>query len=387
MTALARSASSFVAGLVEVLDKGAGQWQCEKDAERREKRNSPSQQAAKRGKDGKAEDAIAQVELEANVRNVSVGLVKGMMTFAGEYIEEENVKTRQRIEKLEAHASDNNTRICSVENKQAQQATALETITKGMEELRTENQKLKEELHVQSAWRPSGPNPAASSDSPPAQGQAPVQSTNKLVFFFECSQKDVTPPSERLHATVGNLGWNTQRDSLISRMKAVFEEARIDPAGWNSEFCESQTGSQVNVTFRSAFERRSAESKVFALKKEFPENSQKEKPCVWMGATKTATEKLPGKIVTQLKRAILDLERRKGTPDGESPLKLIAEYSEWKLKRDIVVEEQTTTEVYPLVSVTNNQIRWTDFAYQRYSELENLELVSSWAHSRAVARS
>ena len=286
-----------MAGLVEILDKGASQWQCEKDAERREKRSSPSQQASKRGKDGKTEDAIAQVELEANVRNVGVGLVKGMMTFAGEYIEEENEKTRQRIVQLETHISDNNTRICSVENKQAQHATALETITKGMEELRIENQKLKEELHVQSAWRPSGPNQAASSASPPAQGQAPVQSTNKLVFPFECSQKDFTPPSERLQATVGNLGWNLQRDLLISRMKAVFEEARIDPAGWHSEFCESQTGSQVNVTFRSVSERRIAESKVFSLKKEFPENSKKEKPCVWMGATKSATEKLPGKIV------------------------------------------------------------------------------------------
>ena len=119
----------------------------------------------------------------------------------------------------------------------------------------------------------------------------------------------------------------------------------------------------------------------------FPENSQKEKPCVWMGATKTATEKLPGKIVTQLKQAILDLERRKGTPDGESPFILIAGYSEWKLKRDTVVGEQPKSEVYPLVSVSNNQIRWTDFAYKRYSELECLELVSSWAHGRAVARS
>ena len=59
MSALAKSASNFVTGLVEVLEKGASQWQVDKDTERREKRSSPSQQAAKKGRDGKAEDALA----------------------------------------------------------------------------------------------------------------------------------------------------------------------------------------------------------------------------------------------------------------------------------------------------------------------------------------
>ena len=66
------------------------------------------------------------------MRIVGVGLFKGMMTFAGEYLEVENEKTRQRIQELEAHLSDNNARLCSVENQ--------------FQDLKTSNSELRKEL-------------------------------------------------------------------------------------------------------------------------------------------------------------------------------------------------------------------------------------------------
>ena len=86
--------------------------------------------------------------------------------------------------------------------------------------------------------------------------------------------------------------------------------------------------------------------------------------------------------MTQLKRALDALESCLNA-EGAAKYEIVRDplFHEWFLKdKESLVKNS-------LVVVAGDVIRWKEFARNRYSELEDLELVSSWARSRASARS
>ena len=265
-------------------------------------------------------------------------------------------------------------------NKQQQSDAALQSLTNEFKELRIENQKLKEELHVQASWRPS-PNTASAPAGPSAR---PPASTNPLVFELPALATSLIPPRERKEASMGNIGWDTSRDTLLIRCREILQEANVDPSSHNAPYVERNFGSVASVVFKSASERVEAERKVRGLHKIVPEfavhpKANHERPFVWMGPTKTGDELLTGRILGQLNTAIKDMESRlsqevaQGWEVVGGPL-----FSEWKLCKG--------DQRHSLVSVTSSQIRWTLFAQQRYGSLEDLRLVSEWAYTRCARR-
>ena len=375
-------ASTFVSGLTQYLENGVGAWTEEKERERRQREaeSSPSLgcHAKKKHKD---ENEAAKIELEANVKHMAGSLIMTMMQSGGTFLEEQHQLVLARMEKSEQAIDDGNVRISHLENRHEQREKAVESLVQDMKDLRLENQKLKEELHVQAAWRPtsSGP-PAANTASAPR----PAPTANSLVYELPVTPYSLTPTSERKEATMGNLGWDTDKDTLLANCREILLVANVDPVTFNPPLTDRGFGSQASIVFKSASERREAESRVRELRRILPElalhpNANHEKPYVWMSAKKTKDELLTGRILGQSSVAIKDMESRldNQTSNGwqliGGPL-----FSEWKLCNGPAR--------HTLVTVTGKQIRWFLFAKKRYEEVEDLLLVSEWAFGRSARR-
>ena len=159
-----------------------------------------------------------------------------------------------------------------------------------MEKLTFENQQLRGKIYVQQTWKASAHLASAARSVLVARPQAVAQclpaSPNPLVFQFPNARDNAPPASDRLTATVGNLGWNSPSHVLLQRFRDIFDELKIDPSSWRDPLCARDPGSQVSSTFLSAFERRTAEANVRALNKSFPELQDRENKYVWMGRQK-----------------------------------------------------------------------------------------------------
>ena len=304
------------------------------------------------------------------------------LNIFGGLVEERFVQVEERVTKTE-HA-------CS------KQEASVSTLSQQVEDLRIEHNnlsntvseqadmitKLLGEVNVQRAWQPQAS--ASSPAAPPAAATRVVPNTNPLVYELPISATVTTPPRERKEAVIGNLGWNSDRDTLLARCRAVLEEAHVGPSSHHAPSVE-RSGSQVSIVFRTLTERNEAQRKIRDLKKLFPEvafapSSNHVRPFVWMGPQKTSDELIGGKILKNLREAIVDLESRldPSIRDGWD-ISGGSLYSEWKLCKQGAGNT--------LVTVTSRQIRWTTFANTRYSSLEDLDLISEWAYSRASRRS
>ena len=78
-----------------------------------------------------------------------------MMQSGGTFLEEQQRVVVARVEKCEQGIDDGNVRISQIENRQEQIDKAFDSMVKDVHDLRLENQKLKDKLHVQAAWRPT----------------------------------------------------------------------------------------------------------------------------------------------------------------------------------------------------------------------------------------
>ena len=383
-------AGRFVSDVVSGLERGPSQWTSKRESDQKSAAGSPaSDPPDKRKKTSEA--ALAQQEMEADMRSLTTGLVTHMlsagMAAGGEFIEAENAKRDARIDVLETSVADGNQRISVLENSKDAQQTQIDDLAAKLSACQLEVQRVKEEVHVQGAWQPpsaAAPSVLPASGSPPSGNANPVRA-NRLVYELPVPSIILTPPSERKEAIIGNLGWNTDKDSLLARCEAVLREAKVDPHSYNEPCCQRTSGSQASVVFKSPQERKTAQQRVGNLKKLFPEvavhpRTNHERPHVFVAPEKKSHEMLSGHILRELNKAIEDLESRleQSARDGwyivGGPL-----FSEWKLCKD----DQRHT----LVTVTARQIRWTTFADKRYSNLEDLDLISEWAYSRASRRS
>ena len=139
------------------------------------------------------------------------------------------------------------------------------------------------------------------------------------------------------------------------------------------------------MVFNSCHERKEAQQKVRNLQKLFTEiavhpKTNHERPHVHVAPEKNRYELLSGHILRALNNAIEDLESmlEQSNRDGRNIVRG-GFFSEWQLRKD----DQRHT----VVTVTSRQIRWTAFADARYYSLEDLDLMSEWAYSRASRRS
>ena len=224
---LVGKASHFVTDLIQYLEKGAGAWSEDRDRDRRQReaQSSPSGNPKKKAKD---EKLLAEIELEANVKQLSGGVVMTMMQSDGVFLEEQHQVVVSRLEQCEQAIGDGNVRMSQLENHQAKTDTSLETIVNEMKELRLENQKMKEELHVQGAWRPA----AAAGNANAAVGPSLAAPVARQQNHSPIQLGSEVPRSERLDVRVGRLGWNTSSEELINRMTTLFFDLQIDPSSW-----------------------------------------------------------------------------------------------------------------------------------------------------------
>ena len=404
VSAVVPAASQFIAGLSSFLEKGVGQWQEQRDAERR-LRDSPSAAGAPGKKKQKADtklDDISQIELEASIKSTAGPLVMAMMQTGGTFLEEQNTILHQRLGKAEQAIDDSNQRVSAAENKLAAHDTSVSKLTQDFEKLQIEHSnlsnavaeqaeliaKLRGEVNVQRAWQPQTARQATASHanahaSAPqaAAGSAETQWKDLRFVFKPLASASGLPPSERREAECGNLGWDTPKDTLLVRFKEVMDKLNIDPSSFSDPHCLGAKGSSVLVTFKSVEDRRSAERRVRAANHSFAECSHRERPNVWLSPEKTSSEKISGRILAGLKKALDELEAQIDTPNDEEKwvIKGGTLFSEWKLVRGTVKHD--------IVTVTSSQIVWTKFADTRYSSLQSFELVSEWAWSRGRARS
>lgn len=381
-------AGRFVSDVVSGLEHGSKQWTSKRESDRKSALGSPASDPPDKRKKT-ADAALAQQEMEADMRTLTTGLVTEMlsagMAAGGKFIEADNAKRDARIDELETSVADGNQRLSCLENSKDAQQTQIDELAASLSNCQLELQKVKEEVHVQGAWKP----PTSERHTAPSASGTTVISNpvraNRLVYELPPQSICLTPPSERKEAIIGNLGWNTDKDTLLARCAAVLHEARVDPDSYSAPICARQSGSQVSVIFKSSHERKTANQNVGNLKKLFPEvavhpKSNHERPHVFVAPEKKSHELLSGHILRELFKAIEDLESRldESARDGwrivGGPL-----FSEWKLCKD----DQRHT----VVTVTARQIRWTNFADKRYSTLEDLDLISEWAYSRASRRS
>ena len=377
---LVGKASSFMSGLTQYLEKGVGAWTDEKERERRQREAESSPIGGSHVKKKQKDDAeSARVDLEANVKNLAGGLVMTMMQSGGTFLEEQQRVVVARVEKCEQGIDDGNVRISQIENRQEQIDKAFDSMVKDVQDLRLENQKLKEELHVQAAWRPTAS--AVPTSSP--VGASSVPHAAPRPFEFPKSELDLIPRSERLQARCGNLGWDCNSDTLIQRLRTVFEKHGIPPDSWKDPKTDGAKGSAVNVTFNSVFERRMAESKVNGAKEHFSEC--KADAFVWLRPKKSDCELFTDRIVRELHRVILDFEGRvKPSETDTANWQVVGGVvtAEWKL-----VDKDDKRRIQHLVSVAGSEVRWTHFAVERYSAFEDIGVVSRWALDRARRRS
>ena len=298
-------------------------------------------------------------------------------------IEDRVTNTEQSCTSLEKQIDDNN----QTSSKLSQQVEDLRIEHNNLSNKVTEQadliDKLRGEVNVQRSWQPSTASRSAAA-APQATASRGAPSTNTLVYELPVPSTVTTPFGDRKEAVIGNLGWSSDRDTLLANCQTVLAEARVDPSSHHPPTVD-RAGSQVSIVFRSAIERKEAQRKVQELKKLFPEvcvapTSNHERPFVWMGPQKTSDELIGGRILKHLRVAIEDLESRldASVSDGWN-ISGGTLYSEWKLCKNGA--QQT------LVIVTSRQIRWTPFASSRYSELEDLTLISEWSYSRAARRS
>ena len=177
--------------------------------------------------------------------------------------------------------SDMNQRLCVLENKDSPGASPadeeVKALTALMQTMRIQLDEVRGELNVRQAWAPSnistkGGKGASSTTAPLHSGQ-PSPTSNRQSSGVRYStgvlSSNFIPPSERMEALCGSLGWNTQDTVLVQLLKILFDEVGVPSDSWHVEFCELPTGSTVKLIFRSAQERRPAELRIKRAEKHF----------------------------------------------------------------------------------------------------------------------
>lgn len=372
----------FVDNVVKGLTEGASAWSEKRVREREEK----SKLASPGSRPSPTKKAKAE-ETDAECRDLCVPLVvdmmKGGMQSAAVHLHENQRRMDERMTKIEKSSDDLNQRASTLENSHCDLEAKIDKLAEKTEKLSLENQALREELHVQSAWKPQ---PASARAQEPANS---VPVPNVLCFSFKdlLPRSELIPRSERLDVLVGNLGYDTEKSILLARLDEVIAKATIDPSSYTNVKCPRELGSQVFLTFKTVQERQEAQDKLRAKKLSYPECSVRVQPegeswrnNVYITQRRQGVEQVTSRIMASLKEAINDMESRivrdanAATPSIQGG----GVFSEWKL----VVGDSKQL----LVSVTSSQIRWSQFAFDRYSSFEQLDMVSEWAFYRAQAR-